>query len=59
MSIFTAADLWLLLFVGCGFFAAVTLAAVLTAKPEPTSPYVVEQLDDEWAVLWAVVEGER
>lgn len=28
------------------------LAAFLTAKPAPESPYVVEQLDDEHAVLW-------
>ena len=46
------------LFVGCGFFAAVTLVAVLTAKPEPASPYVVEPLDDEWAVLYPK-EGGR
>ena len=35
------------------------LFEIAFAATEDTSGYVVEPLDDEWAVLWAVVEGER
>lgn len=37
-------------------FAACILACLL-AKPEPEPEFVVEPLDDEWAVLWRVVGG--